>query len=754
MAALDTIQLCNVVAELVKEAEKYRDERSADRIKAMAFFDGEADDLHKYIPAEKGRSHVVSRDVRAAVKKVLPSICRTILGNDRIVEYLPVGAGDEAGAEQATDYINYVALPECDGRTAIEDAIHDALRLRNGILKWWLETSIDVKVSLHTGLDELALAALVADDAVEVLEHSERTEVVDTPEGPLETVVHDVRIKRRVEKKRIRLSAIPLENWLIHPDAICLEDSPILGENVRLRRSDLVRMGYDKERVWDLPAFYSNSSEQDAEEDARRRDVDDNSDAPQRALDEIDYFDLLVRVDKDGDGIAELRRMVFAGGIKAEYLLEDTEWDEINYADVICERRPHQWEGNSVTDDVMEIQRIKTVLLRQTMDNIYWQNNLQPVVQDGAIENPDAVLNPEFGKPIRVRQGMDVNQAVSWNVVPMVADKSFQMLAYLDNEVTERTGISDASSGMAPDALQNMTAKATALIEQAGIGQTEMMVRCIANSLKPVFRGLLKLIIQHQDKPRTVRLRDQWVQFDPRTWNADMDAVVNVGLGAGTRERDMMALMQVISLQKEVLASMGPRVGMQYVTPQNLYNAMAKLIEASGLRNVDMYLSKPDDQQIMQAIAEQAQQPSPEQIKAQTTLAVEDKRTERELAKLQANTAAKAAEFKVKMQADANKELAQLEADLVTKQKEIEAEAAARMDEAMLRAATDREKIDADLNREAIKQQTEREWMAVQTAIAQQKMAADIEKAKAAQIGRALDRNRMPDGNNTGMRGR
>src|SRR5690606_33287548 len=114
---------------------------------------------------------LVSRDVRAAVKKILPSIYRTILGNDEIVEYQPVGEGDEDASEQATDYVNYVALPECDGRQAIEDAINDAVRLRNGIIKWWQEVIIDVKTSLHTGLDEMSFSQLFADDAVEVLEH-------------------------------------------------------------------------------------------------------------------------------------------------------------------------------------------------------------------------------------------------------------------------------------------------------------------------------------------------------------------------------------------------------------------------------------------------------------------------------------------------------------------------------------------------------------------------------------------------------
>lgn len=759
MADLDDDQLCKIVGELVKSAEDYRDERSKDRIKAMDFFDGDAKEMQKHIPSDDGRSKVVSRDVRSAIKKVLPSIYRTILGNDQVVEYQPVGEGDDDMAEQATDYVNYVVMPECGARQAIEDAINDAVRLRNGIIKWWQEEITDVKVSLHTGLDEMAFAQLVESDDVEVLEHSERVETIEVagPDGrPVSHQIpaHDVKIKRRVTESRPRLAAIPLENWLIHPDAIRLGDSPVLGENCQLRRSDLVKMGYDKDVVWKLPAANSDSTEQEVEADARRRDIEQNESAPQRALDEIDYYDLLVRVDKDGDGIAELRRMVFAGGIKAECLLEDTEWDELNYADIVSERRPHQWEGNSVSDDVMEIQTIKTVLLRQTLDNIYWQNNLQPIVQEGQIVNLESVLNPQFGQPIRVSQGADVREAVGYNVVPLVADKSFPMLAYLDEEMTDRTGISDASSGMAPDALQNMTAKASAMIEQAGIGQTEMMVRCIANSLKPVFRGLLKLIIQHQDKPRTVRLRDEWVTFDPRAWNSSMDATVNTGLGAGTRERDMMAVMQVIGIQRELLSSMGPAIGMQFVGPNELYNAIVKLFEAAGLKSTGQYIKQPDENAVVQMVAQQAKEPKPEEIKAQAAMQLEQVRGQTKMQVMQAQLQAKMAETRAKMEADASKERAQMDADLTTKLQEIEAEAMARMEEAMLRAESDREGYAVDLEREAMKQDTEFAWMNTQERISDKKIMADVQRAQMAEAGKALDRNRAPDGNRAGRSGR
>jgi len=745
---IDDVRLTNIVKDLVKDAEAYRDERSEDREKAMAYFDGDEEKLQKYIPSDEGRSKVVSRDVRSAVRKVLPSVLRTILGHDEIVEYTPVGEGDENSADQASDYVNYVALPECNGRQAIEDAVNDALRLRNGIIKWWYEEKVEVRTSQHSGLDEMSWAQLVADDDVEVVEHTQREEIVQVPDPATGEMVeqpipvHDVRIKRRITKRMPRIAAIAPENFLIHPDAIRLEDSPLNGENFRLRRSDLVAMGYDREIVDSLPAFGSGSSEQDAEEEARRRTEEmTNGDDNAHAMQEIDYYDLLVRVDQDDDGIAELRRIVFAGAIKPEYMLENVEWDEVNYADIVSERRPHQWEGNSITDEVMEIQKIKTVLLRQTLDNLYWQNNLQPIVQENQIVDMDAVMNPSFGKPIRVQNGTDVRAAVGYNTVPMVADKSYAMLNYMDEESTDRTGISDASSGMAPDALQNMTAKASAMIEQAGIGQTEMMVKCIAESLKPVFRGLLRLIIQHQDIPRTVRLRDEWVTFDPRQWNADMDAVVNIGLGAGTRERDMMMMQQVMSLQQTILAQMGPAVGQLFVTVDNLSNGIDKFVEASGLRTPRLYFSRPSAEDVQQAMQAQSQQPSPEQIKAETTLAVEDKRTEREMAKIQATTQSRREEARLKAQVDINREQAQLDADLQTNLAELERETEAKRQQLIADAAMKRQEQQLERERMAVDVQIKREEIASRERIAAAGHQASIQQARAASIGKAFEKN-------------
>jgi len=657
MAAMDTAQIAAQVSQLVKDCENYRDELSVDRIKAMEYYDG----VMKDTPADANRSKVVSRDVRSAIKKVLPSVIRTILGNDKVVEYQPVNEGDEAAAEQATDYVNFVVFPESDGYDAVQDAAHDALKLRNGIIRWWYDKKRKVQVSKHTGLEEQALVQLVADDDVEVLEQEQYEEQIDTPQGPQPVTLYNVKIRRVSEYGCTKLAAVPLEEFLIHPDAISIDDSPITGMKTRLRRSDLVEMGYDREKVDSFPASGSDIEEEE-EEFTRRRDAFDENDSIVKALQEVDYYELYVKIDADDDGIAELRRMVFAGGLAEINLLEDEEWDEVPFADLIVERRPHQREGNSVTDDMAEIQRVKTVLMRQTLDNLYWQNNQQPIVQEGTIANPEAVLNPKFGQPIRVNQGIDVRGAIGYNTVPFVAEQSFGMLSYLDQEATDRTGISDASSGMAPDALQNMTAKASAMIEAAGVGQTELMVRTFAQGLRRVFQGLLRLVIKHQDKPRTVRLRNQWVTFDPRQWNAEMDVTVNTGLGAGTRERDMM-MMQVVGAQQEkLLAAYGP-VNNPYVSAENIWNSVSRGVEAAGLRTPDLYFTKPTPEQIDQLQKAQANKPDPEMEKVKIKAQADQQKAQLD-AQLQ----------REKMQQEAQLETQRIQQEMALKRYQIEQE--------------------------------------------------------------------------------
>jgi hypothetical protein len=714
-----------IIGDMVRQSERHADDLSKDRLRAIEYHNGTMKDT----PADAGRSQMVTRDVRANIKKVLPSIMRTILNADEVVEFQPVDEGDEQGAEQASDYMNFVVLPESNARDAIYDAIHDALLLRNGILKWWFEEKQAVQISKHSGLNEDALAELVAGDDVDILEQSTREETIEQPvhvmglDGQptvemqeIPVPVYDVKIRRVYTKREIRCAAVPRERFLIHPDAVTLADSLLTGEKTTITRSDLVAMGYDRKVIDNL----SLADEDDSESDARRDVVSDASESD-RANDLIDYYDLYIRVDMDGDGIAELRHMVFAGGLTENNLLEDDEVDEVQFCDIAVMRQPHQWEGVSLADDLMDIQKGKTVLLRQTLDNIYWTNNPQPIMQDGAIANPDAVMNPEFGLPIRTKQGFDVRSALGFNTVPFVAQHSFAMMDYLDTEASDRTGVTEMSGGMPADALQNVTAAATNVMNNAAIGQTEMMVRNVADGLRKFFRGLLRLSIRHQDMARTVRLRGEWVQMDPRQWNAEMDCSVNTGLGAGTRERDMMMMQMVQGMQEKILAAFGP--DNPYIKPDNLYNSATKMLESAGLKTPSLYITEPNPEEVKAKLDAAKNAPNPDKMKIEAQMQLE-----------QAKMQFEAEKAKAQIQIDQNREQAQMQADLQVKQAEIAAEQQKQADKLAADAALQerdlafqREKFQAELamrEKEAAQRRQDEIWKAQAAAMTAKEQAA------------------------------
>lgn len=646
-------ELAGIVGGLLDDCDNYYDSHLKPELqRAQEYYDGEMKDA----PTLDGRSRAVSKDVRATIKKMLPSVYRVFFGSDKIVEYAPVSEGDEEGADQATDYVNSIVLPESGGQSAIYDAMHDALLKRNGVLKWFVEKINETKTSTHDGLDMEAAAILVSDPSVEIIGYAQD-----------DLGFYTLKIKRQLERKQVLLECVPRSEFRIHPDAKCMDDSPIVAHVTTKRRGELIEAGYDKATIEALSAADGADLLDLDDGDEDRRAIGTTAQGYHPSIDEIEVAECYIRVDYDGDGVAELRRVIMAGGRGEENIIANEPWDDmVPFGDLVAEREPHQWEGRSIPDDIEEIQLIKTALLRETLDNIYWQNNLQPIVQYDSVENPESITNPTFGQPIIIKTGRSVQDAVGYTSVPFVAAQSFQMLGYMDGVVTDRTGISDSASGLAPDALQNTTAKASAMIEQSGIAQTDMVVKNFAYGLQRVFKGILHLIVQHQDQPRTVRLRDKWVTFDPRFWDASMDASVNTGLGAGTRERDMMALQVVMGLQEKLLASFGA-VDNPFVKPDNLYNTISRVVEATGLTNTSLYITKPDDAEIERMQEAARNKPDPEAVKHKNAIELEEARAKtavtREQARVEANRQIKQAEMMRTSEDNAQKRAADAQRD-------------------------------------------------------------------------------------------
>jgi len=186
--------------------------------------------------------------------------------------------------------------------------------------------------------------------------------------------------------------------------------------------------------------------------------------------------------------------------------------------------------------------------------------------------------------------------------MPFVGQQAFPMLEYMDGIKEDRTGMSRASMGLNADALQSSTKAAVSATISASQSRLELTTRILAEGMKKLFKQILQLTVANQDKARMIRLRNKWVQVDPRMWDATMDVSINVGLGNGDIEQKMSMLGMIASKQEQALQLMGPNNPL--VTPAQYANTLRKMVELSGFK---------DSSQFFNAIPADYQPPAPEQ---------------------------------------------------------------------------------------------------------------------------------------------
>jgi hypothetical protein len=314
----------------------------------------------------------------------------------------------------------------------------------------------------------------------------------------------------------------------------------------------------------------------------------------------VEVFECYIKADTDGKGIASLKQVFYAGN----EILSEEETDYVPFHSLCPIPIPHKFFGNSLADRTVDLQLIKTTLTRQILDNLYLTNNARVTAVDGQV-NLDDLLTSTAGGVIRVKSQGAVSQL---NVQP-VANQAFPMLSYLDQVQQKRTGVTDASQGLDPSILQNVTAAAVASMQQASAGKIEMIARIFAETgVKSLFKGILHLLCKYQDKPRMIRLRGEYVPFDPREWSNQYDVDVNVGLGAGNRQEQMAMLTMILAKQEQMLAQFG--LNNPLVSLTQYRGTLGRMIEAAGFKDSAEFF-KPIDPMFEQAMA-QPQPPQPD----------------------------------------------------------------------------------------------------------------------------------------------
>jgi len=690
---MDDDELQAIITQDITDAISYIDtDISPTRARGTEYYRGDP-----FGNEEEGRSQVVAMEVRDTVSAMLPSLMRVFFSTENVVEYTPQGPEDVESSKQATDYANFIFTKDNNGFMTTYAIFKDALVRKCGIAKYWWEDVESVRIEEYSGLDDQTLQIL-EQEAAEVkivvsypdpafeMQMQQMQPQIDPMTGqpvpmPPPPMLHDVQIKRVMKDGRIKIMAVPPEELLLDRRARSFDDAGIIAHRKMATVAELIAMGYDEDEIEEN----ISSTDLDNNEEYLARQplsttfgTNDSANPMQRR---VLYIEAYSRIDYDGDGIPELRKICCIGaGYK---VVRNLPASYNPFVDFPCDPEPHTspLEAMSIFDITHDIQEIKSEILRNTLDSLAQAIHPRTAVVEGQV-NMDDVLNNETGAVIRMRApGM-----VQPFSTPFVGQAAFPMLDYIDQIKEDRTGMSKAAMGLNADALQSSTKAAVNATISASQGRIELTARLMAEGMKKLFKGILFLMTTHQDKPRMIRLRNDFVEIDPRAWNANMDVNINIGLGNGDMNERMQALMMISAKQQEALTQLGPQNPL--VTPSQYSYTLRKIVEMSGFADTSQYFNAiPAD---YQPPAPPAPKPTPEEVLAE----VQAKSIEADIQK-------KAAELELKrdqMIRDDDFRRDQMAQDGLLKKYELELKYNTQISTAEIKAAQ-------DMDREVLQQQ-------------------------------------------------
>lgn len=680
---------------------------SHDRIEALNYYKGNMPDMP--VPTNRSKAH--STDVSDAIETVLPDLVEIFIGGEDVATFQATNQADEAGAKQETEYVNHVILKQNDGFDVFYTSIKDALLSKTGVIKWWWEERKAAQSEDFTGQTQmdLALAQQAAQkdpgtsvDDIEPEPYDQEAAFEAQQNGqppPEQTYKFTVNC---AAYGKVCIETVAPEDFTVARDTVKLRDASYACMRSRPRAQDLLAMGYDADKVAQLPPYGAPSL---ADQVQQARDTAgeqtqfmaaSQSDPYLRQVQITEHFIKLV----GDDAKPAIWRVVTGGSGEGGVVLETERVNRIQFAAVTPYPMTHRFYGRSVADLLIEIQRIKTALTRMLLDSGYFALN-QRVQVDMTYASEftlDDLLRQEPAIPVRTKGnaitpiegpglGFDVNGALE---AMSVASE-------------QRTGILRNSQGLDPDTLHDTATGAMAMLNNAQ-KRVRMIARIFAETgYKDLWLGVHEMIRTHAERPEVVRLTGGWVQIDPTQWGERDDMEIVLGVGSGGAQQELAAFAQGWPVMQAIWQTQGGRPG-PLLTVQNLYAFLSRFFTRGlQIKTIDDILTDPSSPQAQQAQAAQAQQPPPpdpkmvevqnkaqlaqQEMQADQQLQAQRLQTDQQQAQVKAQSDMQIAQAKIQADIEVGKYKADLDAQLQREQ--IQADMQIKREQMTMEARTD-----------------------------------------------------------------
>jgi hypothetical protein len=510
-----------------------------------------------------GRSTIVSSDVMDTIEWMMPSLMRVFTAAQDIIVIEPVGGEDVESAEQHQALINYQFTYKMDGFTKFYTWFKDALIYGLGVVKLTWETFYDKREFSYEELTQEQFQALASQQNISIEAFDEyevaNVELYSPEKGEIErTVLPSTTMYKNVKGfiKRITysgpwLETIPVSSFYIEPGARSVREANFVAHRVRRTLDYLKRM--QREGVYHNVENLIPNAEGDEEDydkyyllesqSKHGKDVDDLPDIPGREYKWV--WECWVKLDVDGDGLLEPLLVTICDDVVLRVEENPFDHGEPPFETIVPIIDCHKIYGVSITDLVLEFQRLKTALYRNVFDNVAFSINNWFLVRRDSGTDITALAQVKPGSVVFTE---DVNEGVREMTPRPLPPGIFNLFEYLDSSKENRTGVTRYNQGLNAASL-NKTATGISAIMTASQQRIELIARLFAETgVKHLFRKMISLNQQFITNDFVLRLFGKPLMISPDKLDGSFDLMVNVGIGAGLKELQQSQMINLLNI--------------------------------------------------------------------------------------------------------------------------------------------------------------------------------------------------------------
>jgi hypothetical protein len=573
--------------------------------------------------APQGVSTIVDTSTTEVVEAYTAVLSDLFLSNQKLARFIPYenSPGGFKAAKDASALVNYCIFKRNNGWELIQSWMKSSLLWKNSVCRWGYIEDYEYVFEEYAEISQTKLDEILSADDMEIvgdLQFENKTVGGETSEfGPeVELVYIDVRVRKKVNNSRVKLELIPPENFRISRDAITIDDAAFVGIQTDMTRSEIRKYWpeaseniiawdeLDEDASWMGTLKYSQDvaarkfvTGQEYYQGSNQQTV-----FPLEANREVTVTECWMRIDRDGDGIAELKHFITVGS----YILSEEDCDMVPLASIVPIDIPHEFYGLSMADFTRSSTLASTAILRGFVENTYL-TNYSPKLADPNVVDFSALQNmkpkqiiPTNGNPTGAVQAL-APETISTGTVPL--------LEHLQMIKEQATGMSKAAQGL-NDTLYvsgNSEQKLSA-VQSAAQKRIQHIARRFAETgFKRMLIGVYSTMRANMKGLQQYNLDGIYGSVNLDALPSRMDVEVQLDIGENSNSNTIGKLSKIAG---EILPSLNQQGAGIIIRPEAPAHLATKLIEAMGIDSNDYledYTTDEFKQKAQQAIQGQSQ---------------------------------------------------------------------------------------------------------------------------------------------------